>query len=69
MTDYLIYGVDAKGNREQVALTTSARAARTYRDREDGLWQTIVVAVAEDELTVAELDLLSAREDRLGKRY
>lgn len=69
MTDYLIYGVDSKGNRKRVALTTSARAAKTYRDREGGPWESIVVAVVDDELTVAELDQRAAAEDRLAKRF
>ena len=69
MTDYLIYGVDRNGSQTQLAFTTSARAAKTYRDKESGAWEKILVSVADSELTRAELDRRSALEDRLGKRY
>ncbi len=69
MSDYLIYGVDSKDNRTQVAHTPSARAAKTYRDRKGGPWKEIIVAGPDGDLSVAELDGLSATEDRLGKRY
>jgi len=67
--EYLIYGVDSKGSRTQLAHTPSARAAKTYRDSRSSSKTKIVVVGPPGELTTDELDTLAVREDRLGMRY
>lgn len=69
MINYLIHGVDCDGSRTQVAHTSSARAAKAFRDKANGQWEKILVFDANDELSVADLDRLSETEDRQAKRY
>jgi len=67
--DYLIYAVDKKGKRTQLASTPSAWAAKAYRASPSRLDMEIVVFGSDGELSKDELDELATRENRLRRRF
>lgn len=62
--NYLVYGVDAKGDRHEVKRTKSAREARGVRDAGNSPWVRSTVFNSDGEVPPAELDRLAAIDHR-----
>ena len=63
--NYIVYGVDAEGQKQEIIRTPRAREARIARQNHTGDWAEIKVFNSEGEISVAELNLLSDK----GHRY